>query len=172
MTLPASGPISLNEMHIEAGGTTGTLVSINDSDIRSLISSTPGTVVSFDDFYGASSGSVDVQDTTFSDTSVYPDSATVTATAGSNGTNWWTSAPQSNVGSGYEIKFTKLGGATPTGSLLNQWLSLSSSRSLTITKSGDSPGLTQSQIRVEVRDAVTESVEDTATWTLQATVEI
>jgi hypothetical protein len=37
MALPTSGPISLNEIHIEAGGTSGTTASINDADIRALI---------------------------------------------------------------------------------------------------------------------------------------
>ena len=40
MALPASGTISLNQMHTEAGGSSGTLCSINDADIRGL---TPGT---------------------------------------------------------------------------------------------------------------------------------
>lgn len=37
MPLPTSGPISLNQMHVEAGGTSGTQCSLNDSDIRGLI---------------------------------------------------------------------------------------------------------------------------------------
>ena len=34
MALQSSGAISLNEMHIEAGGSTGSNCTINDSDIR------------------------------------------------------------------------------------------------------------------------------------------
>ena len=34
MALQTSGSISLNDMHIEVGGTSGTTVSLNDSDIR------------------------------------------------------------------------------------------------------------------------------------------
>ena len=35
MTLPSPGnPISLDQMHVEVGGTTGTTCSLNDSDIR------------------------------------------------------------------------------------------------------------------------------------------
>jgi len=55
MPLPSSGAISLNEIHIEVGGTTGSQVSLNDTDVRALISSTAGTQIDFDDFYGASS---------------------------------------------------------------------------------------------------------------------
>jgi hypothetical protein len=54
MALQSSGAISLDDIHIEAGGTTGTAVSINDTDVRDLIDSVAGTAVSFDDYYGAS----------------------------------------------------------------------------------------------------------------------
>ena len=62
MALPTSGALSLNAIHVEAGGTSGTTASLNDSDIRGLtaaagktINSTLGTAVDFGDFYGASS---------------------------------------------------------------------------------------------------------------------
>lgn len=55
MALQTSGAISLNDIHVEAGGTTGTLASINDSDIRGLISKTAGTSMAFNEWYGASS---------------------------------------------------------------------------------------------------------------------
>ena len=54
MTLPASGAISLNEMHIEAGGTTSTAATINDTDIRALIGKTSATAMNFAEWYGAS----------------------------------------------------------------------------------------------------------------------
>ena len=37
MPLQSSGAISLNEIHIEAGGSTETQAALNDSDIRGLI---------------------------------------------------------------------------------------------------------------------------------------
>ena len=55
MPLQTSGPISLNEIHVEAGGTTGTTASINDADIRGLISKASGVTMSFSEWYGASS---------------------------------------------------------------------------------------------------------------------
>jgi len=55
MALQSSGEISLNDIHVEAGGTTGTLASINDSDIRGLISKTAGASMAFNEWYGASS---------------------------------------------------------------------------------------------------------------------
>ena len=61
MALASSGAISINQIHVEAGGTTQTQCSINDSDIRDLneasgktINNTTNTTISFDDFYGAS----------------------------------------------------------------------------------------------------------------------
>ena len=33
MALPTSGALSLNAIHVEAGGTSGTTASLNDSDI-------------------------------------------------------------------------------------------------------------------------------------------
>ena len=54
MALTGSGAISLNEMHIEAGGSSGTTCTINDSDIRGLISKSSGATMAFNEWYGAS----------------------------------------------------------------------------------------------------------------------
>ena len=61
MTLPASGSISLNQMHIEVGSSSGTQVSINDSDIRGLIGKGSGVTMSFSEWYGASSFTQETQ---------------------------------------------------------------------------------------------------------------
>ena len=61
MALATSGALTLDQIHVEAGGTTGTTCSLNDTDIRGLtaasgrtINSTQGTEIDFADFYGAS----------------------------------------------------------------------------------------------------------------------
>ena len=54
MALTGSGAISLNEMHIEAGGSSGTTCTINDSDIRGLIGKSSGAAMAFNEWYGAS----------------------------------------------------------------------------------------------------------------------
>lgn len=54
MALQTSGAISLNEIHVEAGGTSGTTVSVNDSDIRTLGGVGYGAL-GFSSFFGASS---------------------------------------------------------------------------------------------------------------------
>jgi|TARA_R110000772_G_scaffold241394_1_gene353692 hypothetical protein len=58
MALPSSGTITLNEIHIEAGGSTGSLATINDADIRALIGKADGAQMSFTEWYGASSSIV------------------------------------------------------------------------------------------------------------------
>lgn len=59
MVLQTSGQISLDDIHVEAGGTTGSLVSINDSDVRNLIAKTAGAQNAFSEYYGASSFDAD-----------------------------------------------------------------------------------------------------------------
>ena len=54
MALPSSGAISLNQMHIEVGGSSGSTASLNDSDIRGLISKSSGASMAFNEWYGAS----------------------------------------------------------------------------------------------------------------------
>ena len=54
MALQTSGQISLNDIHVEAGGSSGTQASINDADIRGLISKGSGVQMSFNEWYGAS----------------------------------------------------------------------------------------------------------------------
>lgn len=54
MPLQTSGAISLNQIHVEAGGSSGTTASLNDSDIRALINKGSGATMSFNEWYGAS----------------------------------------------------------------------------------------------------------------------
>ena len=56
MALQTSGAISLNDIHVEAGGSSGTQASINDADIRGLIGKSSGAQMSFNEWYGASAG--------------------------------------------------------------------------------------------------------------------
>lgn len=53
MALQTSGAISLNEIHVEAGGSSGSQATINDSDIRGLIGKSSGAQMSFSEWYGA-----------------------------------------------------------------------------------------------------------------------
>ena len=58
MALPSSGQITLNQIHVEAGGSSGSQVGINDSDVRGLISKGSATQMAFSEWYGASSVSI------------------------------------------------------------------------------------------------------------------
>ena len=63
MALQSSGQISLNDIHVEAGGSSGSLCQINDSDIRGLIGKSSGAQMAFDEWYGASAASAPVWST-------------------------------------------------------------------------------------------------------------
>jgi len=55
MVLPASGnSLSLNQLHVEAGGTSGTLCSLNDEDIRSIIGVSSNGSQNIQQYYGQS----------------------------------------------------------------------------------------------------------------------
>jgi hypothetical protein len=54
MPLPGSGQISLNQIHVEAGGSSGTQASMNDSDIRAMIGKGSGASNSFNEYYSVS----------------------------------------------------------------------------------------------------------------------
>ena len=51
MPLPTSGEISLNDIHVEAGGVSGTEARLNMYDIRNLIGKATRTESSFSEFY-------------------------------------------------------------------------------------------------------------------------
>ena len=54
MALQSSGAISLDDIHQEVDGVSGTTCSINDSDIRGLIDKGSGATMGFNEWYGAS----------------------------------------------------------------------------------------------------------------------
>jgi len=56
MPLPSSGQITLNEMHVEANGSSGTQSNVNSAPIRSLINKSASVQMAFTEWYGASSG--------------------------------------------------------------------------------------------------------------------
>ncbi len=56
MATPSSGAISLDQINVEAGGSSGSTISINDAQIRFLDSKSANATSSFDDFYGIEAG--------------------------------------------------------------------------------------------------------------------
>ena len=74
MATPSSGAISLNEMHVEAGGSSGSECSINDADIRLIADKSSGATASWNDYYSRAadfSFTMTVADTTVSETNNY-----------------------------------------------------------------------------------------------------
>lgn len=55
MPVTSSGQISLNDLHIEVGGTSGTMCSFNDSDIRGLLDKGSSSQMRMNEWYGAQS---------------------------------------------------------------------------------------------------------------------
>ena len=53
MALPASGLIYLDQIHVEAGGISGTSCFLNDTDIRALIGKGDGAEMFFSEWHGA-----------------------------------------------------------------------------------------------------------------------
>ena len=54
MTLPASGAISLGQMHTEVGSSATATAALNDADIRGLIGKSANSSMAFNEWYGAS----------------------------------------------------------------------------------------------------------------------
>lgn len=126
MATPSSGTISLDQMNVEAGGSSGSTVSINDSQIRFLDSKSANATSSFNDFYGIEAGggimSVGGTVTTTSSTVNYNTIFTTTANRGFLGTGTTsdygsiTNNTISNFLGGYEIKVFRNFSRTVTGS--------------------------------------------------------
>ena len=71
MPLPSSGTITLNQIHVEVGGGSGSQCSLGDSDISSLIGYGTSQQKSFSNYYGASAGP-SLQYTTYGTTYIAP----------------------------------------------------------------------------------------------------
>ena len=123
---------------------------------------------------------VAISDQSLPDANVDPGVAGVTYAVNSDGTvsystvasgsgtieNWVN--PTSAAGANYEVRVTKNSGTNPSGSSLATWLALSSSRSWTIGQSG--LGNTSCNLTVEIRDASTLVMLDSATVEMIAEV--
>lgn len=54
MTLPSSGQITINQIHVEAGGSSGSQAALNDADIRAIIGKGSTSQNAFNEYYGVS----------------------------------------------------------------------------------------------------------------------
>ena len=54
MPLPGSGQITIDQIHIEAGGSSASQAAINDADIRDMNAKGSGSQNAFNEYYGVS----------------------------------------------------------------------------------------------------------------------
>ncbi len=111
-----------------------------------------------------SAGVITLQDQTVSVERTDPADATATYSLLSNGTGWVDPAPPSKS---YDVLATFVSGDLPSGTF-GSWLSLSVSRSWSLSQTtiGSKTGI----FTVQIRDATTLEVLDSATITLNAVV--
>lgn len=177
MALQTSGAISLNDIHVEAGGSSGTSASINDSDIRGLIGKASGATMSFSEWYGASNlairtalniTSIDNERVCEETCTVYSglrmdrdgsghqifgkNSLQVSAT---NAYQWLTAIGATN-GDGFQIYVSATGPSVSSGSganvgTFNTWLTMNTNRSWYLYHTGAFSGYTRSTFTMYFR---------------------
>ena len=172
MAIAASGAVSLSDIQNEFGGTNP----ISMSEYYSVAEGIPASEeISISDFYGASVGVVTMSNITVNDiTDVSPAEAiinynsngSISTSPGSTGNQWFSSIV-TGIGVNYEIYVSRTDGTVPSGTL-NTWLSLSSNQQWSISDTTPSVAAVSSIIQVSIRDAATQTVQDTATVTLFA----
>lgn len=174
MTLQASGQISLSDIQTEFGGSNP----IQISEYYGAATGIPASgEIQFSDFYGTSSYTINLPGGNDSDFDTIGNTATAGFNFYSNGTYDefqggagpdWITPSGSGVGSDYEIRCTKNSGTDPSGSSLNSWLALSSTRQWYLQRT--SFGTTTCNLTIQIRDSLTQTVQDSGTYII--TVEI
>lgn len=190
MTLQSSGSISSQDIETEFGGSPRTSISeyyrggLNVPDTTANNSIPTSGTISFSDFYGGSAAStisVSVANTTFTVTSVGT-SRSATIVFNNNGVvgdsvssgdtlsatpllpvpNWLVSGNSSDA----DLRVT-ISSSNPnvgySGVALNTWSNLGTNRTLQVNSS--TPGLQSIGLLIEIRNASTTSLLDSATWT-------
>lgn len=154
MPLPSSGPLSLNDIQTEFGGTNPISLSEYYAGGANVPAGTTGTygavpssgAISIRNFYGTSKATFRLDTNTYTDTTFDPGTAGVTLAINSNGTlvvtgtnagtldsyNWITPTTGSTS---YYVRATLIGGSFSSGTT-GTWLALTSNRTWTVTQSG------------------------------------
>jgi hypothetical protein len=168
MALPASGEIHFNEIHIEAGGTTGTQCSLEDTDIRALIGEASLDQHAISEWWGASAAEVTWDTTsriiTGSDDFFGPDvgiriqddGEVYVMTNGVSYSKWayedWESTATATTGSNYELRWNYVSGSgtlSSTFGTVNTWIDLGTD--LTCVLAGASTDKNRT-ISIEIRE--------------------
>ena len=85
-------------------------------------------------------------------------------------TDPWGLPVTTGVGSGYDIRATLNSGTSPSGSAVGSWLNLATTRYWQLVETGI--GTKACNLTIEIRDAVSLTLLDTQTYSLDATVEL
>lgn len=177
MALQTSGTISLNDIHVEAGGASGSSASINDADIRGLIGKASGAQMAFSEWYGASNVAIRtaLNITNIGNESVCEETCTVyaglrldrdgsghliygknsLAVAPTNSYQWLTAIGSTN-GDGFQVYMSAGNPSISSGSgakygTYNQWLTMNTNRSWYVTHVGAFSGYTRLNVTAYYR---------------------
>jgi hypothetical protein len=182
MTLQSSGPLKASEIQAEFEGTPPFNLSDYYAGGPNVPSGTVGDAgpiptsgtIKFSDFYGASNIRVDVVGASLSDVDT---SGTVSVgyRLHNNGSeqsfiaggvyttfNTWLLV---GAAADYDCRLTVNSGSAPAGDTVGVWLGLASSRAWTLTRSTN--GTTINSCTIEIRDAVSLDVLDSASVTME-----
>lgn len=185
MTLQSSGAMAFGDINVELGVARTTTRPLGSAAARALAGVASGAIRTAADFYGKSSVVISIANDYIAADAVYETDldfntatygirsngtidATYTSTNGggsdgtTNNTNWVTPTSSASL---YEVRATKVSGDTPNaGSALNTWLACSTTRSWALYLTG--AGRFDCVLTIEIRDAATQTVRDTATITM------
>ena len=184
MTLPASGPLSLNDIKGEFGGPTspslgdyyagGTYVPPGTTGTYGAVPSSGA--ISIRNFYGTSNAIVNfVNEYVYANNNVSPVTAGYRVNSDGfdyqniNGT--YTSLTQwvtpSSAGGNYYVKATVSSGSITTGTI-GYWVATSGNPTWTVVRGGPTPGINTCVLSMEVSATSGGTVLDTWTVTLEA----
>lgn len=180
MTLPASGAISLGAIQTEYGGTNPAAISeyyrgggLVPNAAPNLSVPTSGAI-SFSNFYGgaavsvqfAGSSNIAYEDTNypFDVTAGFTISSAGTYTHGGSNPTWLLSGSASS----YDLYLTSFSGNTPSGLSANTAYNLGTTRSMSLTQTGN--GIKTFSCTLEIRDTGTSTVRASGSLELIASI--
>jgi hypothetical protein len=155
MTMPSSGPISLNQANTELGRSATATLTMNDSALRTLAGvGGSGTTWSMNSLYGKSArsfslaslleifGEANPGGTAYAEYSFGTDGSIVGASSqsGSFAVGNWTTPITAGIGSSYWIRATQTSSSGPSteyGASRGVWLQLNSQRTFGVSKTAN-----------------------------------